>query len=267
MTGRKRAVILSVLAAVLLAAVLAGLLVAGSLWGIPPFGGLMEKRLSRLAGNKEEYAAEHVLPLDGSPLKGKRIAFLCSSVTYGASSLGTSFVEYLAARNDFIYRKEAVSGTTLVDNGENSYPARMKRMDCAEEFDLFVVQLSTNDATKREPLGEIAGRNAGNYDTSTVCGAIEYIITYVREAWGCPVVFYTNAYYESENYAAMVAALGQIEAEYGIGVIDLYTDEAFNGITDEQRSLYMADGIHPTKAGYLLWWTPEMEEYLYAFVR
>lgn len=267
MTGQKRAVILSVLAAVLLAAVLAGLLVAGNLWGIPPFGGLMEKRLSRLAGNGEEYAAEHVLPLDGSPLKGKRIAFLGSSVTYGASSLGTSFVEYLAARNGFTYHKEAVSGTTLVDNGENSYPARMKRMDCAEEFDLFVVQLSTNDATKREPLGEIAGRNAGNYDTSTVCGAIEYIITYVREAWGCPVVFYTNAYYESENYAAMVAALGQIEAEYGIGVIDLYTDEAFNAITDEQRSLYMADGIHPTKAGYLLWWTPEMEEYLYAFVR
>lgn len=267
MTGQKRAVILSVLAAVLLAAVLAGLLVAGSLWGIPPFGGLMEKRLSRLTGNGEEYAAEHVLPLDGSPLKGKRIAFLGSSVTYGASSLGTSFVEYLAARNGFTYHKEAVSGTTLVDNGENSYPARMKRMDCAEEFDLFVVQLSTNDATKREPLGEIAGRNAGNYDTSTVCGAIEYIITYVREAWGCPVVFYTNAYYESENYAAMVAALGQIEAEYGIGVIDLYTDEAFNAITDEQRSLYMADGIHPTKAGYLLWWTPEMEEYLYAFVR
>lgn len=267
MTGQKRAVILSVLAAVLLAVVLAGLLVAGSLWGIPPFGGLMEKRLSRLAGNGEEYAAEHVLPLDGSPLKGKRIAFLGSSVTYGASSLGTSFVEYLAARNGFTYHKEAVSGTTLVDNGENSYPARMKRMDCAEEFDLFIVQLSTNDATKREPLGEIAGRNAGNYDTSTVCGAIEYIITYVREAWGCPVVFYTNAYYESENYAAMVAALGQIEAEYGIGVIDLYTDEAFNSITDEQRSLYMADGIHPTKAGYLLWWTPEMEEYLYAFVR
>lgn len=267
MTGRKRAVILSVAAAVLLVAVLAGLLVAGSLWGIPPFGGLMEKRLSRLAGNGEEYAAEHVLPLDGSLLKGKRIAFLGSSVTYGASSLGTSFVEYLAARNDFIYRKEAVSGTTLVDNGENSYIARMKRMDRAEEFDLFVVQLSTNDATKHEPLGEMAGKDAENYDTSTVCGAIEYIITYVREAWGCPVVFYTNAYYESENYAAMVAALGQIEAEYGIGVIDLYTDETFNAITDEQRSLYMADGIHPTKAGYLLWWTPEMEEYLYAFVR
>ena len=267
MTGQKRAVILCVLAAVLLAAVLAGLLVAGSLWGIPPFGGLMEKRLSRLAGNGEEYAAEHVLPLDGSPLKGKRIAFLGSSVTYGASSLGTSFVEYLAARNDFIYRKEAVSGTTLVDNGENSYIARMKRMDRAEEFDLFVVQLSTNDATKHVPLGEIAGKDAENYDTSTVCGAIEYIIGYVRKAWDCPVVFYTNAYYESENYAAMVAPLGQIEAECGIGVIDLYTDEAFNAITDEQRSLYMADGIHPTKAGYLLWWTPEMEEYLYAFVR
>ena len=162
--------------------------------------------------------------------------------------------------------KEAVSGTTLTD-GMNSYISRMEKLEKGARFDLFVCQLSTNDATQNKPLGEVAGQDAQHYDTSTVCGAIEYIIAYVRDTWGCPVVFYTNAYYESENYAAMVAALGQIGAEYGIGVIDLYTDEAFNAITDEQHSLYMADGIHPTKAGYLLWWTPEMEEYLYAFVR
>ena len=27
----------------------------------------------------------------------------------------------------------------------------------------------------------------------------------------------------------------------------------------------MADEIHPTKAGYLEWWTPKMEEFLYQF--
>ena len=29
-------------------------------------------------------------------------------------------------------------------------------------------------------------------------------------------------------------------------------------------ALYMADPIHPTKAGYLKWWTPKIEEGLYA---
>ena len=132
---------------------------------------------------------------------------------------------------------------------------------------MFVCQLSTNDATQNKPIGEVAGSDAQNYDTSTVCGAIEYIIGYVEDTWSCPVVFYTNAYYESQSYAAMVGALKQIQEEYGIGVIDLYSDEEFNDITDGQRSLYMADDIHPTKAGYLKWWTPKMEKYLYEFVK
>ena len=70
-------------------------------------------------------------------------------------------------------------------------------------------------------------------------------------------------------YADMVEALKEVQAEYGedkVGVIDLYTDEAFNEITEEQRELYMADHIHPTRAGYLLWWAPRMEAYLYDFI-
>ena len=42
-------------------------------------------------------------------------------------------------------------------------------------------------------------------------------------------------------------------------MIDLWNDAAFNTITDSQKKLYMADPIHPTKAGYLLWWTPYIE--------
>ena len=79
-------------------------------------------------------------------------------------------------------------------------------------------------------------------------------------------MFYTNAYFEREEYAAMVQALKQIQGEYGIGVIDLYTDKEFNDITEEERELYMADKIHPTQAGYLKWWTPQMEEYLNVFM-
>lgn len=103
-------------------------------------------------------------------------------------------------------------------------------------------------------------------DTKTVCGAINYIVDYVKQTWNCPVMFYTNAYYENTAYEAMVIALKKIAKTKGIGVIDLYACAAFNDITKEQRKLYMADKIHPTKAGYLEWWTPKMEQEIYEFI-
>lgn len=45
-------------------------------------------------------------------------------------------------------------------------------------------------------------------------------------------------------------------------IIDLWSDTDFNNITDQQRKLYMADKIHPTKAGYLEWWTPVFNQKL-----
>ncbi|MBE6679988.1 MAG: SGNH/GDSL hydrolase family protein, partial [Ruminococcaceae bacterium] len=60
-------------------------------------------------------------------LKGKNIFFLGSSVTYGSASGGISFAEMLAKQYEFNYIKEAVSGTTLVDIGENSYVSRLKK--------------------------------------------------------------------------------------------------------------------------------------------
>ena len=150
---------------------------------------------------------------------------------------------------------------TLVDDSGNSYISRMKGISSEEQFDLFVCQLSTNDASQSKPLGR-----SGD-DTHTVVGAVEYILSYVEETWGCPVVFYTNSFYENAEYAAMVEALQTLQTEREFFLIDLYSDEAFNAISEDERALYMEDSIHPTRAGYLLWWMPRMEQDLYEFVR
>lgn len=261
MTKKKKAMIGIISAtAILLVAALIALLICGSKWGIPPFGFIRDNRLKKLEGNGDKYAVENVQALDSSPLEGLNVLYLGSSVTYGSASLGTTFVEFMAKRNNFTYVKEAVSGTTLVEEGK-SYVKRLKKINKSEEFDLFVCQLSTNDATKKKALG-----NVDDSGTKTVCGAINFIIDYVRETWYCPVVFFTNSYYENENYSAMVMALNEIANIKEIGVIDLYTDADFNNISEEQRKLYMEDKIHPTKAGYLEWWTPKMEQYLYDYI-
>ena len=129
---------------------------AGFLYGKGPFRKLIRKRIPFLKGNQSRYDASEAGVYDNSPLRGKNVIFLGSSVTYGAASCGVSFVEDLCARHGCTMVKEAVSGTTLVDLGSSSYISRMKTIDASVHADLFVCQLSTNDATKNLPLGEVS---------------------------------------------------------------------------------------------------------------
>jgi len=205
-----------------------------------------------------------------SPLNGKTILFLGSSVTYGSAAEGQSFVELFETLDGVNAVKEAKSGTTLVDkasplapdlfDGGDSYIKRLKRIDTATQFDCVLCQLSTNDATLKLPIGKTGdGTAPESFDTSTVTGAMEYIIAYSRETWGCPVVFYTGSYYDSKEYSAMVGRLPELRDKWGIGVIDLYTDKEFNNISEDEYKRYMSDPIHPTKEGYKEWWMPKME--------
>lgn len=214
-------------------------------------------------GNAAEYSVSQTAEKKNSRLKGKTVIFLGSSVTYGARSKGESFVDFLEKADGIIPVKEAVSGTTLADNGPQSYVSRLKSIDRNIRADAFVCQLSTNDATKGLPLGQISEKtDKDSFDTSTVAGAIEYIIAYAEETWNCPVMFYTGTVYESEQYGKTVELLLHIARKYGTEVLDMWNDEQLNSIGAREYSLYMADGIHPRRAGYKLWWLPEFEKVL-----
>lgn len=195
-------------------------------------------------------------------IQGKTVIFLGSSVTFGSASNGISFADYLGERNNCNIIKEAVSGTTLTDDSCDSYIRRMEAIQY-DNADIFVCQLSTNDATKNKPLGSVEkSDNKDGYDTKTVAGAIEYIITYAKKRWNCPVVFYTNPRYESVIYEEMADLLNVIAEKHGISVIDTWNDAEFNTELDIHRKEYMADRIHPTAEGYLHQWTPYFEKAL-----
>ena len=218
------------------------------------------------AGNREEYSVAATPSLESSPLSGKHIIFLGSSVTYGSAANGESFVDYLVKRDDIIATEEAVSGTLLVEEavwGKESYITRMKTIEPNLNADAFICQLSTNDATMKKPLGEISdSRNLEDFDTQTVTGAMEYVIAYAQQTWDCPVIFYTGTQYDNEVYAAMVARLLELQEKWDIGVIDLWNDAEMNSVSEDAYELYMVNGIHPSRAGYRDWWTPKFEAYL-----
>ncbi len=215
------------------------------------------------SGNYGEYSIKNAESID-SPLKDKTVIFLGSSVTDGYGSMGVSFVDFLEKTDGITAVKEAVSGTTLVDEKSNSYVSRMKTIDKNVKADVFVCQLSTNDAKQEKPLGEISNSfDINDFDTKTIAGAIEYIIAYVKETWNCPVVFYTQAKYDNEHYGKMVEMLLLLQEKWGITVIDFWNDMEINNITDDERKLYLVDDIHPTKAGYKIWWLPKFQKALY----
>ena len=212
--------------------------------------------------------AEEADPSD--PLSGLNIIWIGSSVTYGAHSAGHySMVDAIEDNHPAtVCEKYAISATTLVNGGEDSYVARLKRIPKDRTPDLIVVQLSTNDATTGKPFGEISdSMDLADLDDTTIAGAIETIIAYARDTFNCPVVFYTGTYYENESYPVMVQLLLDIQAKWGIGVIDMFDNEEMTALYGtEQYDAYMYDEIHPNRAGYVEWWTPVIEEGLISFL-
>lgn len=244
------------------------LFILGYKGGIGPLKFLKNNKMAKLPGNEEQYHPENVVPLENSPLKGKRLLFLGSSVTNGSASLEKSMADYIAVLDGADVIKEAVNGTTLAGKGGNSYVSRLKKLDTNQSFDAVIVQLSTNDATQKVELGSLSdSMELGSFDTKTVVGAMEEIIAYAQATWNCPVIFYTGTKYDSSNYQAMVDVMPSLEEKWGIHVIDLWNDPEMNAVSAEDYELYMMeDGIHPTQAGYLLWWVPVFQENLYKWI-
>lgn len=244
-------------------------------------------------GNSEEYSAINCKPVQNA-LTGKTFYWLGSSVTLGMESGEEAVADFIAARSGAKCIKEAVSGTTLIDEpykkffkSYDSYVTRLKntsKFDKDEKVDAFFCQISTNDAKSRfaAQRGAVTAADVTDkdkFDVKTSIGAMEYIIAYVVETWNCPVYLFSNARFDDEGkraskdpkgseYAALVEETQAVADKWNdmdgitVKVIDLFNDEQFNAISDADYDFYMHDAVHPYKAGYLKWWTPAFEKIL-----
>jgi len=197
----------------------------------------------------------HILEKELFPLKGKTIIFLGSSVTYGECSGGFSFADFLQDEEGISSIKEAVSGTTLTLSA-NSYIERMERIP-AEKADLFICQLSTNDASQKRSLGSLEEENP-----ETITGALRYVINYVSNRWACPILFYTSPYYPSKEYEEMVLRLEELSGMLDFRILNLYREPRLS-LTQEEKDKYMHDDIHPLLAGYKELWLPYFRKALF----
>lgn len=261
-----------------------GRVVDAGLTGMEPYDMTVE---DGRAGNAEAYAAGRCTPREHSPLAGKTLCWLGSSVTYGFAARGEAVPDYMAMRDGTVCWKSGISGTTLADipfgpEADNPWRARVNEETpealCREmaklsylrrlaDFprdvrpDLFILQLSTNDA--QFPMryqGKIAGGfEPEAFDTGTTFGTMEAILCRVRRDWSCPVLVYSSPLLSTEAYSAMVRTARAICRKWGAHLLDLNADAAFNALGRAHMEDWMADEVHPLRRGYLEWWTPAFE--------
>lgn len=215
--------------------------------------------LASLPGNSRKYSLQQFSPNPASPLFGKRILFLGSSVTFGFGALGESFVDDLWRQEGVRAVKDAENGTTLVDHDRfrqgDSYVGRFDEDLTKQRPDAFVLQVSTNDATLKEPLGQMTD---GKASADTITGALQYMITKAQKKWHCPILLFTNPDFGNGLYRQMVKRSYQLARHYQLTLLDMNRDSSYLA----KKSLYMADAIHPTRAGYLEKWTPAFSKKL-----
>ena len=223
-----------------------------------------------LPSNSADYAPENQPVVENSPLAGKNILWVGSSVVQGASAVQDSMVDYIGVMDQCNSIKESVSGSTIAYQDENSYAPRMMTHTADENIEVVVIQLSTNDAGQGTEMGEIGDSfDMADFDQNTTMGSLQIMLAYARETWDCPVLIFTVPSYGNEriaeDYGSLVDLTLEVAEKWDVDVLDLWYDEEFNDVDQEQWSFWMANASHPRRAGYLEWWTPAFQEALYAY--
>ncbi len=239
--------------------------------------------MDELPGNALQYSLDSLATRTDSKLQGTTVFWLGSSITFGLIAHGEGTADMYAKHNGATCYKEASSGTTIANipateemaailtqiigadpsKEDLSFTARIHDLPLDVKPDLLVLQLSTNDSRlPAEAIGALSeSYETADFDLATTIGGMEYIMAYARDNWQCPVLIYTSPFLSDDQYMAMLDNAYKVADKWDAYVLDLTTDSAFNAVGRENMDLYMApDGIHPTRAGYQLWWLPKFEE-------
>lgn len=214
-------------------------------------------------GNSKQYNASELIKNEDSLMQDDLIAFLGSDFVYGTKSDGQSFVDYLVKVDGIKAKKYGGEGYTLNGKGEGSLVESLNSVikNGLNPMVLFC-EVPVCNEKGRLKLGELTGSYfIGDYDTSTIIGAMEYICSSADMNWGCKVVFITCPNDDNKKYAQIVEAANQVAQKWNSGILNFYDNEEIV-IDKKQRRLYFVDSSSPTKAGYNAVYGPMAEEYI-----
>lgn len=200
-------------------------------------------------------------------LKNKKIVFLGDSITEGVGTTDPKnrYFEVIARKTGAICKGYGISGMRIAKNRTPSGPEsfdmwfnyRVKDMD--KDADVVVVFGGTNDYGHGDaPLGTI-----DDFTEDTFYGALNVLYKNLIETYPTSriiVITPTHRLNENEicnergirnvaNLLGYVNIIKEVAGKYSLPIIDFYGELGITPQNEQQRKLYMPDGLHLSDKG------------------
>ena len=211
-------------------------------------------------GSEESGGVE--MAANETSLEGKTVYAFGDSIVYGHNDPDNAFMNIIAENEGMTLKKYAQNGATVCEGPKKSLINQINNAS-DEEPDYVVFEGYTNDAYPETlQMGEMQGKDAVKFDTSTYCGSFEHAIYTMKQKWpNAKYVFVTihksygrdwNTLYELREKSMEMCN------EWGIAVADVFGYTTMDTRETDQQKKYLIGGAgsHPNRAACEKFYVP-----------
>lgn len=209
-----------------------------------------------------------------NPYKGKTIVAFGDSIIAGWGwKEGTGIVQPLKEKYpDGIWINNAESGANIaISNSPAHTPIISQIRSYTGQPDAIIFDGGVNDINNNITMGNIADSYDSNYDTTTICGAMESVLQYIMDTYPLSVKLYIipHSFAKNNSYLDPVhAKMIEICKKWNMPYLDMRKFSQI-AMTAKNKSKYtrnastgVGDGVHPTEAWYRTFYAPVIDRRL-----
>ena len=221
----------------------------------------------------EEYMAKNPINIPESPYKGKTIVAFGDSIIAGWGwKEGTGIVQPLKEKYpDGTWINNAESGANIaISNNPAHTPIIFQIRSYTGQPDAIIFDGGVNDLNNNIAMGNISDSYDSNYDTTTICGAMESALQYVMDTFPLAVKLYIIPHsFSKNNYVDSVhEKMIEICKKWNMPYLDMRKCAQI-AMTSKNKSKYtrnantgVGDGVHPTETWYRKFYAPLVDRRL-----
>lgn len=208
-----------------------------------------------------------------NPYKGKTIVAFGDSIIAGWGwKEGTGIVQPLKEKYpDGTWINNAESGANIaISNNPAHTPIISQIRSYTGQPDAIIFDGGVNDLNNNIAMGNILDSYDSNYDTTTICGAMESALQYVMDTFPLAVKLYIIPHsFSKNNYVDSVhEKMIEICKKWNMPYLDMRKCAQI-AMTSKNKSKYtrnantgVGDGVHPTETWYRKFYAPLVDRRL-----
>lgn len=208
-----------------------------------------------------------------NPYKGKTIVAFGDSIIAGWGwKEGTGIVQPLKEKYpDGTWINNAESGANIaISNNPAHTPIISQIRSYTGQTDAIIFDGGVNDLNNNIAMGNISDSYDSNYDTTTICGAMESALQYVMDTFPLAVKLYIIPHsFSKNNYVDSVhEKMIEICKKWNMPYLDMRKCAQI-AMTSKNKSKYtrnantgVGDGVHPVESWYRTFYSPVVDQKL-----